>query len=458
MSCVNLAISFPIRCFLALVSGAVYSLAYPPIGWRWLVLVGISGLLLALKDQRGSRARAIGFLHGIAAFSIGLSWLFQIFGGVVIVLWMVLAAFPALFAEMQSRASARGITGWKFAIFTAINWGAWEWIRAEVFPLKFPWMSAGLAVGPNALLPWIGVYGVSLIVVFAAALILQKWKFAPIPLLVLAGAVAAFRAHPTPAADDPKSVNTAGLQFENVTLDTYLTETRKLPDDVRYVVWPEYAVPYDIRHNKRDWELVRTLCRERNLTLTFGTQLRPEKGDEWENTALTVDANGILGEHTKIHTVHFFDDGTPGRKAVPFQTAYGKVGTPICFDCDYEDVVRRMTKAGGEFLVAPTMDAEKWTVRQHDQHAELFRIRAAENGRWMLVAATSGITQMIDPHGQIHARLDALKQGTIIHRLRRETALTFYTRLGWVLPWGVAGIAAVAWIALIVIKPKSPTA
>jgi hypothetical protein len=68
---------------------------------------------------------------------------------------------------MQSRASSRGVTGWQFAIFTALNWCGWEFIRAELFPLKFPWMTAGLAMGPNALLPWIGVYGVGLFVILS---------------------------------------------------------------------------------------------------------------------------------------------------------------------------------------------------------------------------------------------------------------------------------------------------
>jgi hypothetical protein len=28
--------SFPARCGVALVSGMLYSLAYPPLGWGWL--------------------------------------------------------------------------------------------------------------------------------------------------------------------------------------------------------------------------------------------------------------------------------------------------------------------------------------------------------------------------------------------------------------------------------------
>ena len=64
-----------------------------------------------------------------------------------------------------------------------------------------------------------------------------------------------------------------------------------------------------------------------------------------------------------------------------------------------------MVADGAEFLVAPTMDAIHWGEKQHLQHAELFRHRAAENRRWMMVAATSGLTQVIDPNG---LRVDSL--------------------------------------------------
>ena len=172
-------------------------------------------------------------------------------------------------------------------------------------------------------------------------------------------------------------------------------------------------MPFDIRANPRDWNLVQSLCRERNITLTLGTQSRPGGGDVWRNIALTLDPTGVLGEHTKVHTVHFFDDGTPGTTALGGSNSHGNAGTPICFDGDYEGVFRGMTSAGAEFFVAPTMDAESWTARQHDQHAELTRIRACENGRWIFVVATSGVSQLIDSNGHLHARLGALQQGII---------------------------------------------
>ena len=59
--------SYPARCGLAVLSGAVYAMAYPPLGWGWLVIPGLVGLMLALRGQSGTRARAIGFLHGMTA-------------------------------------------------------------------------------------------------------------------------------------------------------------------------------------------------------------------------------------------------------------------------------------------------------------------------------------------------------------------------------------------------------
>ena len=441
---------------MAVLSGAVYAMAYPPLGWGGLVFPGLVGLLLALRGQHGTRARTLGFLHGMTAYGLGVSWLFHIFGTMVVVLWCVLAAFTALFAEMQSRASSRGVVGWQLAVFTTLNWCGWEFIRAELFPLKFPWMTAGLAMGPNTLLPWVGVYGVSAIVILTAVLgTMRLWKFAILPLAILGVGIALLRRSPEPWADDPLAVSVAGVQLENVSLDAYLTGTRQFPLTVRHMVWPEYAVPYDIRENKRDWELVRNLCHERGITLTLGTQSRPGGGDVWRNIALTLDPTGVLGEHTKVHPVHFFDDGTPGTTALPVQTTHGKVGTPICFDCDYEGVVRQMTAAGTEMFVVPTMDAESWSARQHDQHAELFRIRACENGRWMFVVATSGVSQLIDPNGQVHVRLAALGQGTISGTMKRETKLTFYTRFGWLVPWGVLAVVVVCWACLM--KPPAVT-
>ncbi|QTN32863.1 hypothetical protein HZ994_11175 [Akkermansiaceae bacterium] len=445
---------FPVRCALAAFSGLVYAQAFPPLDWGWMVLPGFCGLLLALDGQSGRPAVMLGLLHGVCAYGAGLTWVLNLFGPVALILWCVLAVFTVLFAAIHGAAQLRGMGGLRLALCTAISWGALEFIRAEIFPLKFPWMSAGLAVGPNLLLPWIGVYGVGTIVIFAAAALTGRmWKSASASLAVLFAAVLLSSPHHSPVSDEENAVSMGGLQFENVTIAAFVEATEKLPAGIDHVVWPEYAVPFDVRKNKREWEGLLDLCREKCITLTLGTQSRPGGGAEWRNIALTMDASGALGEHNKNHTVHFFDDGIAGETALPITTPHGKVGTPICFDGDYEGVIRRMTAAGAEYIVVPTMDAEPWGKIQHDQHAELTRIRAAENGRWIFVTATSGISQLIDPSGHLHARLGAMEQGGITGTLKRETKLTFYTRYGWLFPWIVLTAAAALWLRMLFKPP-----
>ena len=442
--------SFRGRCVLAVVSGAVYALAYPPLGWGWLVAPGLIGLLVALRGQHGTRARTIGFLHGMAAYAVGLSWLYHLFGVFAWMLWTVLAAFTAVFAEMQSRASRRDIPAWQFAVFTALNWCGWEFVRAELFSLRFPWMTAGLACGPNRLLPWIGVYGVSMVVVSGVALLVaRRWKTAAAVALGLVLAIVTNRRCPEPAGGDPDTLSVAGLQIEDSPIKNYLTATEALPAGIQQVVWPEYAVPYDVRADKHDWPLVQQLCKERGITLTLGTQLHPVNEDGWHNIALTLDPTGVRGEHNKVHTVHFFNDGIAGTNTLPVLTNHGAIGTPICFDCDYENITRRMTIGGAQLFIVPSMDAKSWSIRQHDQHAALFRLRACENGRWMFVCATSGVSQVIDPHGFVHASLPAPAEGTLTGTMQRESRLTFYTRAGWLTPWIALAMAALGWLVLL---------
>ena len=39
----------PARCCLALVSGTVYTGAFPPLDWGWMVILGIAGFFLLFE-------------------------------------------------------------------------------------------------------------------------------------------------------------------------------------------------------------------------------------------------------------------------------------------------------------------------------------------------------------------------------------------------------------------------
>lgn len=205
-----------------------------------------------------------------------------------------------------------------------------------------------------------------------------------------------------------------------------------------------------MRRNKYQWPQLLSLANKTEAILIIGTRTDHESGG-WYNTALTLTGDEVLGEHYKNHPVHFFDDGIAAEEATAVDTHVGKVGTPICFDSDYQDVIRRMVSDGAEFLAIPSMDAIHWGEKEHYQHAELFRHRAAENGRWIMVAASSGVTQVLDSNGNRVASLPIIDEGVLTYDVVKNNHTTFYNRAGWMLPWAVMFAAAV-WVCILVVQ------
>lgn len=400
------------RILLLMVSAVAYAFAFPPFGWWPLALLSVgvlAGLLHAARPMHGLIA---GFGWGMLAFGTGLSWIYEIFGPFSILLWGLLAVFPALFGWLVCTAQRRGITrGWPLAVFIALAWTGTEFVRCEIMPLKFPWMNLGLALEPWPMVSWVGVYGLGFLSILTLAAIIfraaRAWWVA-LALMVIAQSDA------LPLRDQShRQIKVAAVQAEGAATETCIALANQAPPDTQLVVWPENTLPIDVRHvAQSELAKVQAFALQRKTLLVFGTQTRLE-GPKWQNTALTIDGETVLGEHGKNHTVHFFNDGEPGTTALPVPTSLGKIGTPICFDCDFQDVVRKMTLAGAEFFAVPSMDAAGWPARQHIQHSQLFRVRAAENQRSMVVAASSGVSQIIDSKGAVIQSLAPLKSGTI---------------------------------------------
>jgi apolipoprotein N-acyltransferase len=235
------------------------------------------------------------------------------------------------------------------------------------------------------------------------------------------------------------TINVAAVQSESSVFDNYyrLSQTN-LHLKPQLIVWPEYSIPYDIRNDTKKEDLNRLigLAKELNCIFVVGTKTIFGDGElDWYNTALTLGPTGLIGEYYKNRPVHFFNDGRPGKKYNTHKTSLGIIGTPICFDNDYPSVVRKLVMNGAELIAAPTYDSKWWSVTQHDQHSAIFCIRAAENFRWVVCAASSGMSKIIDPHGNIHESLETLKVGTIIGQAEMIKNHTFYSQWGWIFPW-----------------------
>lgn len=443
------------RIVLLMAAAVAYAFAFPPFGWWPLALLSVGVLLGFLHDVRPRHGLTAGFGWGMLAFGTGLSWMWNIFGPLSLLLWSILAVFPALFGGLVSLAAQRGMKGWQLALFIALAWTGTEFVRCELMPLRFPWMNLGLALEPWPLVSTVGVYGLGFLSMLTLAAIIfaarrARW------LILLWVLIASPSGMPHQINADAL-VKVTAVQAEGAATETYITLANNTPDDTQLVVWPENTIPIDVRNVAKD-ELakVQAFASKRKALVVFGTQTRLE-GPKWQNTALTVDGTKVLGAHVKNHPVHLFDDGEPGTTALPIITSLGKIGTPICFDCDFHDVVRKMTLAGAEFFAVPSMDAASWSARQHIQHSQLFRARAAENKRSIVVAASSGVSQIISSVGTSVESLAPLKTGSISGSIERQTDLTFYTRMGWLTPWMALALLLLWTVWLLAFpKPRMP--
>ena len=422
------------RILLTLLSAVLVILVFPSIGWWWLAPVAWVPFFMAIRETRGRVAFRLGVLHGFVSYGVTLSWMFSIFQTLAPALWLMLALFTGVFAL-----AAQSAQRWRWSpAVLAILWTGIEYYRAELFVLDFPWITPGSGLPPNLLTPLIGVYGVSFLVSLAAALAMtRRW----IPAATIgAGLLAVTLANRQ--AMTGSEVEVALIQNEEGYFGAHYAMSKEFVGMVDAIVWPEYAIS-----GSPDEEAREMLS---GITKVFVLGGLEEKDGLSYNTSFVEGPEGRYGSHVKNHTVHLFNDGERGTTAQPVETPLGAVGTPICFDCDYQDVIRKMTAAGAELFLIPSMDAMSWTARQHDQHAMLFRHRAAENSRWLAVASTSGKTQIIGPNGVTVAELPLMDEGTLTGKVDRRTERTLFQHGGWLIGPAMFGGACVLLMCFLV--------
>ncbi|BCU78656.1 nitrilase-related carbon-nitrogen hydrolase [Luteolibacter sp. LG18] len=440
-----------LRYLLAFLSGGIAVFAFPPFSWKVLVLVVWPLLFVALRGAGFKTGTRLGVVHGLVLYAIGLSWFWHIFSAISIALWLMLALFTGLAGGLIGWVSLRHRGARWLPLYAAAVWTGIEYFRSEWFYLRFPWMTPGLALGPSWLSPWIGVYGAGFVVVLVAA----WWALGKAPWRCLGFAVLGLLMSPFPTTvyEAGKEVPVLTVQNENNDFVSYHDASRTSGFQDGVILWPEYSTPYEVRPEQAEWAKLKSLAADARSVVVFGT-VKPLAAAKHYNVARTMDESGELGWHAKNRPVHLMDDGEPGKTAVPVKTRFGHLGTPICFDCDYTEVVRRMTVAGAEGFVVPSMDAASWSAREHLQHAELFRHRAAENARWFAIASTSGMTQFIDPRGRRVKSLPLMEPGILRGSIWLRDDRTFFNRAGWVFPWIVSGAAVIGTAALIFMGRK----
>ena len=87
----------------------------------------------------------------------------------------------------------------------------------------------------------------------------------------------------------------------------------------------------------------------------------------------------------------------PARRPRPVGPA--TVGDVICFEVAYDGIVRDIVDGGAELIVVQTNNATFGRSDETWQQLAMVRLRAVEHGRPALMAATSGVSAVVDPDG-----------------------------------------------------------
>jgi len=161
--------------------------------------------------------------------------------------------------------------------------------------------------------------------------------------------------------------------------------------------------------------------------------LNEKLGQVVYNTAVLIDRTGKLsGKYRKVHLPReeWRQGVRPGDDYPVFQTDFGKIAIQICYDWFFPEPEAIFALRGAEIIFAPTW-GNTWPDAAGCVNGEtVFRVRARDNGVYMVPCVYDGNSMVIDPMGRILASSNG-KTGLVwaeIDLNKRET-------LDWVGYW-----------------------
>ena len=122
----------------------------------------------------------------------------------------------------------------------------------------------------------------------------------------------------------------------------------------------------------------------------------------------------------------------------------------ICYEIAYGDSMRRRAKDSGLLM---TLTNDTWFGRSigPHQHMQIARVRAVENGRWLLRAANDGVTGVVDHKGRVRAQLPQFVQGVLATSFQIMQGTTPYSVMG---DWPLFAIIA-GWVLVAVRRSRA---
>ncbi|WP_322936288.1 apolipoprotein N-acyltransferase [Nocardioides bizhenqiangii] len=485
----------PLRLVLAALGGLALTASFEPIAIPYLLPFGLAAFALATRDLTFWRSGLVGLVFGVAFYFTHIDWMRTSIGPDA---WVALSAIEALFYGLVGLAVplVRRLPAWP--VWLAATWTAADGLRSGWPFSGMPWGRLGFAVVDTpvaAALAYVGMTGLSFLLALVGFLLaagVETWldrSEAPVPRarqLGFGGALAilAVLVIPTVAPYETEVTGSAVVAAvqgnlpgpaDDILYDhrgvtrNHVDATIDLADgDVRpdFVLWPENSTAVDPFRESDVNDGIREAVAAVGVPVVVGG-LIDDGEDHVLNQGIVWDPVTGPGErYTKQHPVAYGEyipfrrywdpnfgalreigrDMKSGTRTSPIQVAGIKVADAICFDVAYDDVARDQLQEGAELMTVQTSNASFIFTDQIDQQFAITRLRAIESGRWLVVAATNGITGVIAPDGTVVASADPRTTAVLVEQVGLSTELTPAIRLG---AWPARVLTGLALLGLV---------
>ncbi|MBS3818612.1 apolipoprotein N-acyltransferase [bacterium] len=478
--------------FLALLSGVLTALAFPKFQFPFLAWISLLPLLLVIVNKNAKHSFLLGLLAGISFYLILIYWIPSVpshYGnlswGLSLLIYLLFVLYLALFWAFFSLVTALINQRFPKIVFAVIPflWVSFEYLLAHLLT-GFPWGLLGNTQFKNIyfiqLASLVGVYGLSFVMVFFQSMFVYSFKQKKVlpflTTLLIVGLIHGGGNLWLKKSSPSSESFTASVIQGNVSSDIYwhkIPETKKKKlfsrhlilnhkaqqNGAQLIIWPEFSVPlcfscsYGLYLEFK--EKLFQFVEKTGCTLLLGTnEINSTSGEpRYFNTALCLHPDLTMSQYHKMHLVpfgeytplkkifsfiqeftHAIGEITPGKKHILHQFQEFKFGSPICYEIIFPDLVRKFAQKGAQFLVTITNDGWYGKSSAPYQHFSIAVLRAVENRRYILRAATTGISGIIDPYGRILTRSHLLTPAVLTHKITPVETQTFYTRHGNLLP------------------------
>ncbi len=473
---------------LALAGAVVSVLAFPRFGPGWLIFVGIALFLLSLRiADGGKQGLAFGSIYGIVFFGGLIWWLSELGVIAVIPLVIVQGTFLAVYGWWLSRHSGRPSLIW-LTLATG-GWAVMELIRYRLPVGGFTWGGAGYALSDQAWArlgaPLIGTSGWTVLIVgLAAALVVlaidRQWVPIAIGVIVLffvptmgeaVGAAGGSDTLDSPVAivqgSTPCPYTHCPPNERLRTFEQHLELTKSVQaGSVELLVWSEGSTGSsnaDPVNNPEIGEAIGAEARRIGTWILVGSD-RPLDAETWVNANVLFNPQGeIVGEYRKQHPVPFGEyiplrplfewipdldqvprDQIPGDGPVIFELDDYDLGSVISFEGSFARYPLQHARAGAQVMVVATNEGSYGTTPASDQLIGMTRMRAAELGMYVIHAAVTGKSVVIDHTGALVSDVAGLAEQEVVYGtvVPRQGAKSPYTVVGDLVMYmaAVAGI------------------